>query len=274
MSGLILRSVTSEPPTWHVDRSRLEGTRFADVRWYEEIDSTNRLLLDEALLGAPEGVVAVADFQTAGRGRLGRTWSAPPGGALLVSVLLRPMLPVERLHLVSTAVGLAAADGVAEAAGVRPGLKWPNDLVVGDRKLAGLLAESASSGGGQAVVVGVGVNVAAGMLPPEVADTATTCEAEAGRPVDRGALLVAFLSALEDRYSTLLGGGGTDAIMAAYRAACVTLGRSVRVEMTGRVLEGVATDVAWNGQLLLTSPGGGRIAVTAGDVVHLRSAAP
>jgi BirA family biotin operon repressor/biotin-[acetyl-CoA-carboxylase] ligase len=266
--------VTSEPPTWHLDRSRLAGTRFDDVRLLDEVDSTNRLVLDEALLGAPEGVVAVADFQTAGRGRLGRTWSAAPGTALLASVLLRPTLPVERLHMVSMAVGLAATDGVEEAAGVRPGLKWPNDLVVSERKLAGLLAETASSGGGHAVVVGLGVNVAAGGLPAELADTATTCEAEAGRPVDRGALLLAFLSALEARYATLLGPGGTDATLAAYRAACVTLGRPVRVELVGRVVEGVATDVAWNGQLLLTSPGGGRTAVTAGDVVHLRPAAP
>jgi BirA family biotin operon repressor/biotin-[acetyl-CoA-carboxylase] ligase len=260
--------VTSAPPNWNLDSARLAATRFADVRLLDEVDSTNRLLLDEALLGAPEGVVAVADHQTAGRGRLGRTWSAAPGAGLLVSVLLRPALPVERLHTVNMAAGLAAADGVEEAAGVRPGLKWPNDLVVGDRKLAGLLAESARSGNQQAVVVGVGINVAA--VPAEVAEIATSCEAEAGRPVDRSSLLVAFLSALEARYAALLAPGGTDATLAAYRAACVTLGRPVRVEMAGRTLEGTATDVAWNGQLLLTDAGGGRTAVTAGDVVHLR----
>ena len=264
--------MTSELPTWHFDRSRLAGTRFADVRLHDEVDSTNRLLLDEARLGSPEGLVAVADFQTAGRGRLGRTWSAAPGSALLVSVLLRPTLPVERLHTVSMATGLAAADGVEEVTGVRPGLKWPNDLVVAERKLAGLLAEFADAGGRQAVVVGVGVNVSAGGLPPELADTATSCEAEAGRPVDRSALLVAFLSALEARYATLLGPGGTDATLAAYRAACVTLGRPVRVELVGGTLEGKATDVAGNGQLLLTDPNGGRSAVSAGDVVHLRPA--
>jgi BirA family biotin operon repressor/biotin-[acetyl-CoA-carboxylase] ligase len=260
--------VAPAPPNWNIDSERLAATRFADVRLLDEIDSTNRLLIDEAGAGAPEGVVAVADHQTAGRGRLGRTWSAAPGTALLVSVLLRPRLPVERLHTVTMVTGLAAADGVEEAAGVRPGLKWPNDLVVGDRKLAGLLAESAPSGDHQAVVVGVGINVAG--VPAEVAALATSCEAEAGRPVERSALLVAFLSALEDRYATLLAPGGTDATLVAYREACVTLGRQVRVETTGRILEGTATDLADDGRLLLTSAGGGCTAVTAGDVVHLR----
>jgi BirA family transcriptional regulator, biotin operon repressor / biotin---[acetyl-CoA-carboxylase] ligase len=260
--------VTSGPPNWNLDSERLATTRFGDVRLLDEVDSTNRVLLDEAHRGAPEGLVAVADHQTAGRGRLGRTWSAAPGTALLVSVLLRPTLPVDRLHTVGMAAGLATADGVEEVAGVRPGLKWPNDLVVDDRKLAGLLAELATAGGSQVVVLGVGINVTG--VPAEVAGTATSCEAVAGRPVDRSALLAAFLSALEVRYSTLVAAGGADATLAAYRAACDTLGRPVRVELAGRTLEGTATDVAWNGQLLLTDAGGGRTAVTAGDVVHLR----
>jgi BirA family biotin operon repressor/biotin-[acetyl-CoA-carboxylase] ligase len=259
--------VASAPPNWNLDSERLAATRFAGVRLLDEVDSTNRLLIDEALRGAPEGVVAVADHQSAGRGRLGRTWSAAPGAALLVSVLLRPTLPVDRLHLVTMAAGLAAADGVEETTGVRPGLKWPNDLVVDDRKLAGLLAESATGGGGQALVVGVGINVAG--VPTEVAGIATSCEAVTGRPVDRSALLVSFLCALETRYANLDASGGTDAILSAYRADCVTLGRQVRVEMAGTTLEGKATDVAGSGQLLVTDATGARTAVTAGDVVHL-----
>ena len=132
-----------EPARW--SDPNLAGTRFRDVRWFERIDSTNRYLLQCASEGLPEGVVAVADEQTAGRGRLGRAWLAPAGSALLVSVLLRPTLPVERTHLVTLAAGLAALDAIdaidaSTSAGA--GLKWPNDVVVDDRKLAGILAEA------------------------------------------------------------------------------------------------------------------------------------
>ncbi len=120
--------------------------RFA-VRRFASIDSTNRWVLDEARAGAPEGLVAVADHQAAGRGRRGRTWEAAPGSSLLVSVLLRPgawrpALGPDRVHLLTMAAGLALADAVGLVAGIEAGLKWPNDLVVGDRKLAGLLAEA------------------------------------------------------------------------------------------------------------------------------------
>jgi BirA family biotin operon repressor/biotin-[acetyl-CoA-carboxylase] ligase len=122
------------------------GTRFAVVRRFAEIDSTNRYLLDEARSGAFEGAVAVADHQSAGRGRLGRRWEAPAGSNLLVSMLLRPTLVVEELHLCTMAVALAAAAACEQAAGVRPDLKWPNDLMVGGRKLGGILAEALPAG--------------------------------------------------------------------------------------------------------------------------------
>ena len=264
------------PLTWDLDAGRLAGTRFADVRFFAEIGSTNAELLAEARLGAPEGVVVVADHQSAGRGRLGRTWSAAPGTSLLVSVLLRPALPSDRLPLVTLACGLAAADGVEEAAGFRPGLKWPNDLVAvsgegADRKLAGMLAEVAT-GDVPAVVVGIGFNVSEGAYPPELAGQATTCEAEAGRRVDRAGLLVALLVALERRYGTLTAAGGSDSILADYRHDSATLGRRVRVELPGRTVEGVAGQLASNGELIVVDDAGGHTPVNAGDVIHLRPA--
>src|SRR5262245_5319408 len=142
--------------------ARLAGTRFRDVHWFEIVDSTNRYLLQRAAQGVAAGEVAVADEQTAGRGRLGRSWVAPSGSALLVSVLLRPALPPERVHLVPLAAGLAALDALQALdvperhdASEPARLKWPNDVVVGDRKLAGILAEA---DGGGAVVVGMGCN--------------------------------------------------------------------------------------------------------------------
>jgi BirA family biotin operon repressor/biotin-[acetyl-CoA-carboxylase] ligase len=257
-------------PTWDLDRERLRGTRFSDVRIFDELDSTNTMLINEARAGASEGVVVVADHQTAGRGRLGRTWSAEPGTALLVSVLLRPPLPVEEGPVVLMAAGLAACDGVEAAAGFRPGLKWPNDLVVGDRKLAGLLAEL-PGGDEPAVVVGIGINVAASAYPKELAEDATSCEEEAGRPVDRAELLVGFLTALDARYSKVLGRAGRDATLAAYGADSATLGRRVRIELTtGPPLEGVARRLAGDGRLVVVDNAGIERLVSAGDVQHLR----
>src|SRR5262249_52166016 len=155
----ILRSMPDASATWSrapgLDE-RLLDTRFRDIRWFSSIDSTNRYLLAEALGPdpAPEGVVAVADDQTAGRGRHGRTWSAAPGAALLVSVLLRPRLPPERMHLVTLAAAVAATEAVRAIGGFTTLIKWPNDLVVDDQKLAGILAEANSTG---AVVVGMGL---------------------------------------------------------------------------------------------------------------------
>jgi BirA family biotin operon repressor/biotin-[acetyl-CoA-carboxylase] ligase len=276
--------------SWPIDHTRLATTRFTDVRCFEEVGSTNSELMAAARYGAPEGVVLVANRQRAGRGRLGRTWSAAPGTSLLVSVLLRPSLPAEEVPLVNTAAGLAAADAVHATAGFRPGLKWPNDLVVTgargvpgntgargvpggtDRKLAGMLSESSPNDRDPpAVVMGIGFNVSAGAYPEELAAQATSCEEEAGRPVDRAALLVAFLEALERRYSLLLA-GGAEATLDAYRADSATLGRPVRVELPGGIVEGVASRLAGNGQLVVTDGDGSEVQVSAGDVIHLRPA--
>lgn len=253
--------------------------RFTDVRRVAETGSTNTDLLELVRAGAPEGIVLVADHQTAGRGRLGRTWSAPAGSSLLVSVLLRPTLPAGRTHLTTVAAGLAAADAVEEVAGFRPGLKWPNDLVVetpaGARKLAGLLAESVVHRGEvAAVVVGMGMNARwPEPLPEALASAATTVSRVAGREVGPTDLLGAYLRALDRRYGTLVAGGGVAATAAAHRRGCATLGRRVAVELGDGSLEGTAVDVDDDGHLVLDLDDGGRRSVTVGDVVHLRPAA-
>jgi BirA family transcriptional regulator, biotin operon repressor / biotin---[acetyl-CoA-carboxylase] ligase len=247
--------VTAHEPTLsnHPD---LAGTRFHDVRWFETVDSTNRYLLACAAEGADEGVVAVADEQTAGRGRLGRAWVAPPGSALLVSTLLRPALPVERTQLVTLAAGLAALDAVdALVAGgslppVVAGLKWPNDVVIDDRKLAGILAEADGAG---AVVVGMGCNVRPDALPRDLRDIATAVA------VDREQLLVAWLRAYDARLDAL------DAVVADAASRSATLGRRVRVELAQETFEGTANTLTDEGYLVVD----GRV-VSAGDVVHLR----
>ncbi len=233
-------------------------TRFRDIRHFDQIDSTNRWLRKEADAGAPEGLVVVAEHQTAGRGRLGRSWEAPPGSGLIVSVLLRPEdLDVARYHLLTAATGLAARSACFEVGGFTPELKWPNDLLVDGAKLAGILAEA--SGG--AVVVGMGLNLSA--APPGAA----TAQAAARGGVGRDELLCAFLMRLDG----LL--GAWEAVADAYRAACVTVGLRVRVELHDRDFIGTAEAVDDDGRLVVAPDGGGpAVAVAAGDVVHLRSA--
>ena len=234
----------------------LSGTRFADVRFVDSIDSTNRALVEEARAGAPEGAVLVAGFQSAGRGRLGRTWVAPAGSALLVSVLLRPGLPPERLHVVTMAAGVAARAACAPA---EVFVKWPNDLLGPDgRKLAGILAEAA----GGAVVVGMGLNVARPSdVPDELGGRAVWLD-ELVAGVDRDAVLGAWLTEYDHLLSDLA------SVPGAYRSACSTIGQAVRVEQPAGVLEGVAVDVDDDGHLVLDT--GAVVAV--GDVVHLRPA--
>lgn len=210
-------------------------------------------MLDEARLGAREGTVAIADHQTAGRGRLGRTWEAPPGASLLMSVLLRPGLPPERRHLITAAVALSGADAVAEAG---PEVKWPNDLFIGDQKVAGVLAEV----DGDAVVVGIGINLNWEGDPPA---NGIAVNQVIGRTVDRETVVIALLAGIERRY------GDWDAVAREYRERCTTVGRDVRVELADETFTGTVADLTADGHLLV-DVGMCLREVAAGDVVHLR----
>jgi BirA family biotin operon repressor/biotin-[acetyl-CoA-carboxylase] ligase len=232
------------------------------VEHHAIVDSTNRVVLDRARAGAEPGLVVVADHQTAGRGRLDRRWEAPPGSSLLVSVLLPAPSGPAGAHAAVVAVAVALAEAVVEVAGIDVGLKWPNDLVVADRKLAGVLAEV----DGDRVVVGAGCNVNWDVFPPELEATATACNVEAGHPVDRDALLDALLGDLDQHLDA------PDSLAAAYRARLVTLGRRVRVERPDGALEGIAVEVTDDGALVVRDDAGTPHAVVVGDVVHLRDA--
>ena len=218
----------------------------------------------EARRGAPEGLVAVADLQTAGRGRLDRRWVAPAGSGLLCSVLVRPAVPTERLHLVSFAMALAVVDSVGFAAS----LKWPNDVIVparGERKLAGILAEAVDAGADAAVVVGVGVNVTRpATIDPEVGDRAVWLSELT--VADRSALLVALLRAFAGRLGQLE--DTPEATVSDYRAACTSIGRRVRVALPDGGFDGVALDLDPHAGLVVRDDAGTLRVVTAGDVVH------
>ncbi|MHB8463836.1 MAG: biotin--[acetyl-CoA-carboxylase] ligase [Acidimicrobiales bacterium] len=241
------------------------GTRFR-VRHVAETGSTNADVAAAAAAGEPEGLVVVADHQTAGRGRMGRSWVAPPGSALLTSILLRP--PQASAHVAVAAVACAAAAACGDVAKV----KWPNDLVAGDgRKLAGVLAE-ASSGNVTAITVGIGLNLwAPPDWPEELRATATALDELGGRVPSRDELLGALLTELEPRYARVVASGPA-ALLAEYRHRCVTIGQRVRVEQPDASWEGDATDIDDAFALLVTEASRGVVTVRAGDIVHLRPA--
>jgi BirA family biotin operon repressor/biotin-[acetyl-CoA-carboxylase] ligase len=249
----------------------LVGTRFA-VRWVPSTGSTNDDLRAAAAEGAPEGTVLAADHQSAGHGRRGRTWEAPPGSSLLVSILLRPDVDPDDLHLLTTAVGVAAAEAVDEELAVAVGLKWPNDLVAiteaGERKLGGILAETTWSGEHlDAVVVGLGLNVA-WPDPVPLDGIAVALNQLTDAPVDRGDLLVALLLRLE----AILADPEHSALLERWRHLATTLGRDVRVELaSGVVIVGTAVALTDGGRLVVETADGPQ-EVTAGDVHHLRPA--
>ena len=229
-----------------------------------EIDSTNAEALRLAAAGEPAGLVVVADRQTAGRGRLGRSWWSGAGTSLLASWLLRPSLPVDQWPLLTLLTGVAAARAASVAGGVTVRLKWPNDLLAPGGKLGGILAESDGRG---AVVIGVGINVRQTEFPAELLGVATSLVAEGGRVPDRAWLLAALLSSFGGRMDS-----PGDAIEE-YRSLCTTIGRRVRVERTSaEPIEGTAAGVSDAGALIVDTPSG-RVAVSAGDVVHTRDAA-
>jgi BirA family biotin operon repressor/biotin-[acetyl-CoA-carboxylase] ligase len=218
--------------------------------------STNADVLARARAGEAAGLVLLAAHQTAGRGRLDRRWDAPPGVNLLMSVLLRPAGPPDTWHRCLTAMAVAAADACASF-GVAARIKWPNDLVVGDDKLAGILAETDGAG---AVVVGIGCNIGwprAGAYP----GAASLADHTAGPPPAPDALATAILARLDEDRPDL---------HAAYRAHGATIGRDVRLELPdGRVAEGHAVDVDARGRLVVES-GGARSHYSVADVIHLR----
>jgi BirA family biotin operon repressor/biotin-[acetyl-CoA-carboxylase] ligase len=266
--------------------TEVHGTRFRHVTWVPEIGSTNTELLEAARAGVPEGRVMIADLQTAGRGRRGRQWTAPPGTALMMSVLLRPpaaALPPRQATLVTMAFAAAAAEACARETGVEPGIKWPNDLVVevdlpagherdqGYRKLAGILTESVVSGNEiSALVVGMGLNTGWPEVPVELAGVATSLNLLAGLEIDRPSLARRILTGFERRYAALLD-GRYEQVLDEARRRSVTIGRRVRIELArDEFVEGLVTDLDDEGHLLVRSADDTVHVLAVGDVVHVR----
>lgn len=239
-----------------------------DLRCLEVIDSTNSYLKREALAGAPHGTVAVADCQSAGRGRMTRTFRSPPGRGVYLSVLLRPQLPPERLMGVTGMTAVAVCSAVERTAGVRPQIKWTNDLVLNGRKICGILTELAlegETGRAESLVIGAGVNVSHTPedFGPEVSRMATSLVQE-GFPVSRAALAAAMAEELFVLADAL--GGDVTAWVEAYRRQCVNLGKPVRLLWTEGQTEAVAEDIDEQFGLTVRLPDGSRQTVRTGEV--------
>ncbi len=267
------------------EQSTPQNTRFLPIRRIDSTGSTNRDLLEAAASGAPEGQVLLADHQRAGRGRQGRVWLDEPGSSLLASWLLRPSR--DHLSVLPLLSGLAVAQTLSQSYGLDVGLKWPNDVLsvpdtvastqpgntvsqqITERKLAGILVEAVSTGSKVAVVVGLGLNLRfpAG-IPAEIGEIATDLASLlGGGPPDAVTLLGEILESIEV-YLLRLESDGRERILGEYRSACVTLGRRVRMDTPGGIVEGQAVDIDRAGGLMLETAAGPRT-VTAGDTHHI-----
>jgi BirA family biotin operon repressor/biotin-[acetyl-CoA-carboxylase] ligase len=238
---------------------------YVDVSVSEATGSTNADVAALARHGAPEGTARATDHQMAGRGRLDRSWISPARAGIAVSVLLRPRgVAPDRWTWLPLLTGLVVARAVS-GAGVEGMLKWPNDVLVDGRKIAGILVEVVGPG---VVVVGVGLNVS--NQPAELPPGATSLAIAGARDLDRADLLAALLGDLADTYTAWRDGGDSEELRAAYLTRCATVGRVVSVELPGgRAAQGSALTIDVDGRLVITSATG-ELALGAGDVVHVR----
>jgi len=242
------------------------------IVYYSSLGSTNELLKELAAQGAPEGTLVIADEQTAGKGRLGRKWLAPPGTSLLLSLLFRPDLTPNQAQRLTMICSLAIADAIEGLTGLSVGLKWPNDVFIGGRKAGGILTESGTTGEHlDYVVVGMGLNVNLAISNlPELRGLATSLSQELDREVSRLELLWKILEGIETRYKSLR---REESPHEEWAARLINLARQVQVTTLHRVLAGWAEGVDADGALILRLPGGQRKWILAGDVT-LRSSAP
>jgi len=241
----------------------LRTQRFGhDLIFEASVGSTMDVARDAARHGAPEGTVVLADEQTAGRGRLGRSWVTPPAVNLASTIILRPPQPA--LRAVTMLTPLAICEAVENATGVKTSIKWPNDVQAAGKKLAGVLIETELTDGEAVVLVGAGINV---NFDPrehdEIRDIATSVAAELGRPADRERLFAEYLLRFEERYTAARDGAS---MRDDWRARLSTLGQEVRATWPGRLVEGRAEDVDDDGSLLVRTASGELVAVEAGDV--------
>lgn len=255
-------------------QARLATDRFGQtMRSFDEVGSTNERAAAWAKEGAPEGATVLTDYQTTGRGRHGRAWSADRGRNLLFSIVLRPHLPPDRLSLITVAAGVAVAEAVdAFVSPYQSAIEWPNDVLLEGRKTCGILLESSLTPPHDetVVVLGVGLNVNQTDFPEALADTATSLHLTTGRPVPRAALLERLFETLERRYDAVQGDAAAS-VRAAFERRLTGLHEqtTLRAPSSDQTLSGTAEGITETGALRLRTPDG-PVTVHAGDVTTQR----
>ena len=238
-----------------------------NIHHFESIDSTNTEAKCMAAQGAPHGTVLIADMQTGGRGRMGRSFHSPAGSGIYLSMILRPECPAQKLLHLTCATAVAAAEGIQAATGLLPGIKWTNDLVYDRKKLGGILTELSLDHAGNVAyaVIGIGINCnqTANDFPPDIANIATSLHLCTGQQVDRAAVIVAILVSLQHMWEQL---EDVTSILGAYRQNCVTIGQEVSVVRADEIRHGKALNVDENGALLVQFDDGSIQAVNSGEV--------
>lgn len=238
---------------------------------FETIDSTNTEALNQAKRGAEEGLCVVAKQQTAGRGRHGRVWVSPKEAGLYFSVILRPKIENRFLPLVTLTAAIAVSDTLAELYGLKTDIKWANDIHVNDKKICGILAEMTETNSGLAIALGVGINLKPSNFPPELAQTATSVEAETNRTPDANALLQTLTGRFTEYYLILNGENGAEKIRREWaRRSSYFAGKSVKVKLENETITGTTRGLEENGALRVETPSGEIKIIQAGDVEILR----
>lgn len=252
----------------HELESRMD-TRWAGhpVTYYDVLDSTNLRAKLDAENGAPQGALVVADMQTAGRGRRGRSWSSPAGANIYFTLILKPDFAPDKASMLTLVMAMAVAAGITEICGVQAYIKWPNDIVIDGKKVCGMLTEmSLQQDYIQHVVIGVGINVGLQEFPPEIMAAAACLERECGRKIHRAPLVVSIMKAFEEYYESFLKTLDFSGLLEAYNSLLINCGREVRVMDPKGEYTGISRGINQTGELLVEMPDGSERAVYAGEV--------
>lgn len=254
-------------------RTLIRGEIGREIIFFESIGSTNTAALELAEKGAPHGTVVIADRQTKGKGRLGRTWVSPPKKNIYMSVILRPEIEPKDATLLTIMTAVSCAKGVMKSTGLKAEIKWPNDLMISNKKLGGILTEMKSDPDGIVfAVIGIGINVNSKTkkdFPPDIRGIATSIKEELGKIQSRTFIIAEILKELEHWYNVLLN-EGRKPLFDEWKRLSATLGRKVRVTAGDNVFTGVAEDIDKGGMLILRLPSGMLKKISSGDLTMMR----
>jgi len=266
--GYRLIKVSNRLLPYEIQRDLHASYMGVEIHYFKEVDSTNEVAKKLALEGAPEGTIVIAESQSSGKGRLGKKWISPSGGVWM-TIILRPDIPPRQAPQLTLVTGVAVAETLSKECGLDVGIKWPNDILIGNKKVSGILTEAITNQELDFVVVGIGIdlNVDLDSFPPELREGATSLKRELDRDIPGVKLVQNFLADFENLYNEFKAGNFPE-ILAEWRRLSKTIGRQVEVRKRGRVVTGEAVGVNKDGMLILETEDGLR-KVISGECIHL-----